>query len=661
MNDIERMTELSHLLNEYASAYYYKDKLLVTDEEYDKLYDELLALEKKTGKVLDISPTTRVGAEPLTKFESHKHITKLLSLDKCKTPDELFSWEKRIKKIIDEHKDRTGEDLNELKYSLEYKFDGLTVNLTYDGGKLVQAATRGNGVVGEAILPQVKTIDAIPLTIEFNGLMEVQGEGIMRLSVLEKYNQTAKEPLKNARNGVAGALRNLDPKVTRSRRLDAFFYQITTIDGKTIDNHDQMMDFIRDMRLPVNKYLKFFNSIDGIVDELKKVESTIPDLDYLADGMVIKVTDYRLREILGYTNRFPRWSMAFKFKPQETSTKLLEVTWQVGRTGRLTPVAELETCDIGGVSIKRATLNNFNDILRKKVKVGSNVIIRRSNDVIPEIMGVLDDATDGEEITKIENCPACGHEVQEVGAHLYCPNSLACPAQVVSKIAHYASRDAMDIETLSEKTAQSLHDNLGLGKLSDLYNLTIEDLLALDGFKEKKAQNIINAIDDKKEIALSRFIYALGIPNVGKKTAHDLSDTLKSLENIMKANVESLLEIRDIGGIVAQSIVDFFSDDGTRETIDELLAKGVHPLPPEENISQSLESKTFVITGTLEGISRRDAGELVKKNGGKVASSVSKKTDYLLAGEKAGSKLEKAQQLGVQVISLDKFMDMISG
>jgi DNA ligase (NAD+) len=275
-------------------------------------------------------------------------------------------------------------------------------------------------------------------------------------------------------------------------------------------------------------------------------------------------------------------------------------------------------------------------------------------------MGVLDDSAEGKEIHKIENCPVCGHKVQEVGAHLYCPNSLACPAQVVSKISHYASRDAMDIETLSEKTAQALHDKLGLGKLSDLYSLTIDNLLSLEGFKEKKAKNIINAIENKKNIELNRFIYALGIPNVGKKTAQDLADTYKTLENIMNANVESLLEVRDIGGIVARSIVDFFNDTQTKDTINELLNKGVVPLVPEDNISQTLEDKTFVITGTLEGISRRDAGELVKKNGGKVASSVSKNTDFLLAGEKAGSKLDKAQQLGVQIISLDVFMDMIS-
>ena len=658
MGDIEQMTELSLRLNEYAKLYYEQDKIAVTDAEYDKLFDELTALERKNSLVLDISPTNRVGGEPLAKFENHRHITRLMSFDKCKTKNELKNWEKRIKKIIAVHVSDTGEKVEPVKYVLEYKFDGLAISLTYQNGKLIQAATRGNGMVGEAILPQVKTIYSIPLKIKFTGLMELQGESIMKLSTLKKYNETAKEPLKNARNAAAGALRNLNPKITKSRKLDAFFYQISTLEGKEINNHNEMMQFMKEMNFKINDYYKTFDNIDDIVKELDEAESTIPQLDFLVDGMVIKVIDYRLREILGYTNRFPRWAIAYKFRPQETSTKLLDVTWQVGRTGRLTPVAELETCDIGGVSIRRATLNNYSDIIRKKVKIGSDVIIRRSNDVIPEIMGVLDNNESGDEIEKIEKCPACAHDVQEVGAHLYCLNSLACPAQVVSKIAHYASRDAMDIETLSEKTAQALHGKLGLKKLSDLYKLTKEDLLKLDGFKDKKAQNVINAIEAKKDIELGRFIYALGISNIGKKTADDLAQNYKTLDSLMNADIDNLLKIRDIGGVAAKSIIDFFNDEQTRNTIIKLLEMGVKPKSMNENKSRKLASKTFVLTGTLS-ISRRQASDIIKKNGGNISSSVSKNTDFLLAGENAGSKLAKAQELDVKIITLDDLMKLI--
>ncbi len=659
-SEIKKMEELIGLLNDYAKAYYEHDDILVTDAEYDVLYDELLELEKATGKVLDASPTNRVGGAPLKKFESHTHITRLWSLDKCKSADELYTWETRIKKILSDYENETGEKLPDVEYTLEFKFDGLTVNLTYDGGKLVQAATRGNGVTGEAILPQVKTICTIPLTIPFEGLMEVKGEGIMKLSTFNKYNETADVPLKNARNAAAGALRNLDPKVTATRKLDIFFYQINTIEGAEIHDHDEMMNFIKAQGLPVNGYYKKFTDLDSLVSELESAEDEISKQDFLADGMVINVNDFRLREILGYTNRFPRWAMAYKFKAQEVSTKLLAVDWQVGRTGRLTPVAKLEPCDIGGVTVSRATLNNIGDIQKKKVRVGLDVIIRRSNDVIPEIMGVLnEDDASGEEILPPKQCPECGHETQEVGAHIYCPNSLSCPAQVVNKIAHYVSRNAMDIETLSGKTAQTLYDNLGLKSLSDLYKLKKEELLELEGFKEKKAQNILDAIEEKKKISLARFIYALGIPNVGQKTAEDLAKNFKTLESIMEADEETLVNIRDIGEIVAKSIVDFFSDDYNKKTISEILDAGVTPIGPKENDSNIFEGMTFVLTGTLSEMSRSEAGEIIKKNGGKVSSSVSKKTSYVLAGENAGSKLTKAQSLGVKVITLDEFKEML--
>ncbi|HCX03789.1 MAG TPA: DNA ligase (NAD(+)) LigA, partial [Clostridiales bacterium] len=451
MDKKKRIDELVEKLNDYAYYYYTLDNPKVSDKEYDELYDELLELEKETEYVLDESPTQRVGDKPLDKFEKHDHKSQLWSLDKAQSFDELRKWDERVDKLIKEYNGSSEEKLPEKKYILEYKFDGLTINLTYENGLLTQGATRGNGETGEAILPQIKTIKSIPLKIDYKDTIEIQGEGLMPISALEKYNEEADEPLKNARNAAAGALRNLDPKVTEKRNLAAYFYNVGYVEGKKFDTHKEMIDFLKENRIPVFKYLKEFDDIENLIEEIEEIDKPRSNLDILTDGMVVKINDMKTREVLGNTQKFPRWAVAFKFEAEEVTTILKEVIWNVGRTGKVTPSAVLEPVEIAGATIQRATLNNIEDIRRKNVKINSRVWLRRSNDVIPEILGVVDeDQENTEEIEMPEKCPACGTELIKDGVHYFCPNKLSCKPQLVSSIVHFASRDAMNIEGFSE-------------------------------------------------------------------------------------------------------------------------------------------------------------------------------------------------------------------
>ena len=622
------------------------DDPTIADAEYDALYDKLTALEKSTGVVLADSPSMRVGGQLLEGFKKHRHIAPLYSLDKCKSFDELREWESRVEKLA-----------GKCTYSLEYKFDGLTLNLTYDGGYLVMAATRGDGTEGEEVLAQVRTISSVPLSIPFNGRMEVQGEAIMHLSTLEKYNETADEPLKNARNAAAGALRNLDPSVTASRKLDAYFYNVGYIEGMELENHGQMIEFLREQGFKVSDFEKRFDNIGGLLSEIDEVGKNRDKLDFLIDGMVIKVTDFLTRERLGYTQKFPRWAIAYKFEAEELTTTVLDVSWEVGRTGRLTPTAILEPVDFSGVTVKRATLNNYEDILRKRVHMGSRVFIRRSNDVIPEIMGAAEE-DDFPPIEKPEVCPACGTALEQIGPNLFCPNTLSCKPQLVARMVHFVSRDAMNIDSLSEKTIELLYNELGVSDIAGLYAITEEQLMSLPGFKEKKAQKVINAIEASKQPELSEFIFALGINNVGKKTAKDLAERYGSFEAFSHATQEELVEMRDVGEVVAKCIIDFFNSDAVEKTLNELKNAGVSPREYKKT-QGAFSGKKVVITGTLKSFSRKQAGDAVIAAGGELQSAVAKSTDILIAGEKAGSKLNKARELGIDVISEDEFLTLI--
>ena len=645
---MERMQTLVRELKETAYAYYVLDNPVISDMQWDRMYDELVALEKETGVVLPDSPTVNVGGEPMKAFEEHKHISRLWSMDKVQSIEALEAWIDRTEKLAGQ----TG-----LQYYVEYKFDGLTLNLTYQDGKLVGAATRGNGITGESILPQALTIHTIPREIPYKGLMEIQGECIMRLSTLEKYNKTAKEPLKNARNAAAGALRNLDPKVTASRHLDAFFYQIGTIENAPYVTQPEMIRFIRDNGFQVSPYLGNGYGREAIVNCIKEIEEQRPNLDWLIDGVVIKVGDVELREQMGFTEKFPRWAVAFKFKAEECVTRLNDVTWELGRTGKLTPLAYVEPVDFYGVTVRKATLNNWDDIQRKDLAIGCDVWIRRSNDVIPEIMGRAGDPSPDERpIEKPAVCPDCGQALTERGAHIFCMNRVSCRSQAVARLAHFASRDAMDIDGFSEKTAAQLYDSLGLRDPSDLYRLNANDLLALEGFKEKKASNLTESLEKSKHCALDAFLFAIGIPNVGRKTARDLADNFGTLEALANADEVTLTAIPDVGAIVAASITEYFSFEENRRMITALLDAGVHPRETEKKNGGVFEGMTIVVTGTLSGMSRKQAEDLITENGGNAGSSVSKKTAFVVAGEAAGSKLTKAQQLGIEVIGEEEFL-----
>ena len=646
MDEKKRIDELCERLNRYAAAYYMSDEPEVSDAEYDALYDELERLQKETGYIPYSSPTRRVGAEPVSEFLPHTHIARLYSLGKVQSEDELRSWGKKLE-----------AQYGKQEYSLEYKFDGLTINLTYDDGKLVQAATRGNGVTGEGILPQVMTIKSIPLTIPFKGRMEVQGEGHMRPSTLKRINDEGSETLKNARNAAAGALRNIDPSVTAKRHLDCALYNVGYIEGKTFSNHHEMMDFLHENGLPTSDYCKYFTDIDDIIEEIRRIDR--PNLDILIDGMVIKACDFALRERMGYTEKFPRWAVAYKFPAEEVITTVENITWEVGRTGKLTPLAHVTAVELCGATIKRATLNNIDDIRRKRVNIGSRVFIRRSNEVIPEILGSVDES----EVSHIEppkTCPACGAHVEQRGVHLFCTNTLSCKPQIVSILDHFASRNAMDIEQLSVKTAELLVDELGVTSLADLYTLTQDQLEGLPLFGEKKAKSLIEAIEKSKDCSLGAFLFAIGIPNIGEKTARDIARHFGTLEQVRAASLDELITIDDVGDIVANSIVSFFADEKIAQTIDRMLSLGVSPRPEGKKQEGGVFSgMTIVVTGKLEHFSRDEAEKAIEQNGGKAAGSVSKKTTMVLAGEAAGSKLDKAQSLGIRIISEEEFISMI--
>ena len=649
----QRIRELVDKLNEYSKAYYVLDAPKISDKEYDELYDELLRLEEQSDIILPDSPTQRVGGDPLPCFEPHTHIHRLWSLDKVRTREDLIDWGRRVERIAE------SQHLPKVKYALEYKFDGLTINLTYEGGRLITGATRGNGIVGEDITPQIKTIRTVPLTIPFKGKMEVQGECYMKLSVLDEINKTTDEKLKNARNAAAGALRNLDPRITAKRRLDCYCYNVGYIEGKKLETQDEMLGFLRENGFTVSDYLVFCDDIETVCDEIDKAEESRPHLDFLIDGMVVKVRDFATREALGATEKFPRWAMAFKFAAEETTTTVRDITWEVGRTGKLTPRASFDPVELAGATIRHATLNNFDDIQRKRVGIGSRVFIRRSNDVIPEILSAVEGDVPERQVEKPTVCPACGAHVEHRGVHLYCTNSLSCAPQIAGRLAHYASRDAMDIDTFSEKTAALFVEELKLKSIPDLYDLGPQDYMGLQGFGERRINNLMAAIERSKDCTLGAFIFAIGIPNVGAKTAKDLARRFGTIEALRSATVEQLTGVPDVGEIVARSIVEFFADPSIATQVDRLLAHGVKPRPEEVQQDSPISGKTIVVTGTLEKLDRRQAEALIESLGGKAAGSVSKKTDYVLAGESAGSKLTKARELGVRVLNEQEFFELI--
>ena len=646
MNDIEKMRELVDILNKYATEYYVLDAPSVDDKVYDRIYDELRALEEKTGQVLVDSPTRRVGGEPVSAFKKHEHIKRLYSLDKSVSPEELAAFDERVKKV------------GEPDYSVEYKFDGLTMCLTYENGVFTRATTRGNGIIGEDVTAQALTIKTFPLRIDCGGVVEVQGEAIIRLSVLEEYNRTATEQLKNARNAAAGAIRNLDPKITEKRHPEIIFYNVNYMSDGEFSSQVEIFDFLKRNGFKVFDFLRICKNLDEVKAAVAEIETGRKYIDVLTDGAVIKVNQVALREKLGYTDKFPRWAMAYKFEAEEVETTLKKVVWQVGRTGKLTPLGMVAPVDIGGATVRKATLNNYGDILRKKVKIGSAVLIRRSNEVIPEILGAVGNFDEGKEIEKPTECPYCGSALVEEGANLFCPNR-DCRPRVVARLSNFASKEGMNIDGFSEKTAGQLFDDLKIDKFSDLYKLTAEKLVNLEGFKERKAENLISAIEKSKRVPLANFIFALGVEGVGKKTAKDLARIFGSVKELANAEEEKLREIPDVGVIMAKDISDYFADEGNVAEINELFDCGVLPFADEVKSEGKFKGEKVVLTGSLADFTRSEAQKIIESEGGEAQSSVTKTTTLVIAGESAGSKFDKAKKLGIKIIGEDEFKNII--
>lgn len=640
-NNAADMRQMVDQLNRWAHEYYVLDAPSVSDTVYDALYDRLVLLEKQTGVTLPDSPTHRVGGQPLKSFSQHRHLKRLYSLDKVQSFGQLREWLQKVNAAV-----------GEVLFTVELKYDGLTINVTYDDGNFVGAATRGNGVVGEDVTQQVKTIRTVPLSIPFKGKCELQGEGIMKLSELDRYNHKhPSDRLKNARNAAAGAIRNLDPKVTAERNLDVVFYSSGYEEGLGVASQRELVEFLRHNGMVTNhvfRTAKTFEEIKAVIEEIGTMRSS---LDYLIDGVVIKVDDFAIREQLGFTDKFPKWAVAYKFDAEQVTTRLVDVDWQVGRTGKLTPIGNLEAVELCGATIRRATLNNYGDILRKRLKRDALVFVRRSNDVIPEILGAAEEG--GEEIPMPERCPACGGELQQAGANLYCVNAENCPPQIAARISHYCSRPACDIEGISDKTVYQLM-KLGVTSVADLYDLTKEQLLRLEGFKEKKAQNILDALEKSKSVGLAQFIYALGLDNVGVVTARDLAAKFGSVEALRQATQQQLTEIEGVGEVVAEGIVQYFSEKQNLDIIAKLRDAGIDP-QLQKAATGVFSGKKVVLTGKLLNYTREEASKIIQNLGGEVSSSVSKTVNLVLAGEDAGSKLDKARALGIEIIDEEAF------
>lgn len=652
-NKIERIHELVLYLNESSYAYYVLDDPKIEDSEYDKLYDELRELENETKYILKNSPTQRVGDVVLDKFEKSVHKARMWSLDKVTSFESLELWHNKNLKVSNEN------NLGSPSYIVVQKFDGVSINLIYENGEFIKASTRGNGEIGENVTEQAKTIKSIPLSINDMGSFEIRGEVIMTKEEFEKYNRVANIPLKNLRNGASGALRNLDVNETKKRKLDTFIYDVAYYDEGKFSTYFEILNFLKDNKFKHPEF-KLCKTLDEVKEEIKRIESLKDNLNYDIDGVVVSVNELDLRSILGYTVKHPKFSIAYKFEAEEVMTKLIGVEWNVGRSGRVSPTAILEPTDVSGITIKRATLNNIDDIVRKNVKLNCDVLIRRSNDVIPEIIKGL--GREGlEEIEIPTICPSCKSPLSRDGVHLYCTNTISCRPQIVKSIVHFASRDAMNIEGFSEKLADQFYEKLCVKRISNLYEITFDDLLTLDKVKEKKANNILRSIEKSKECNLYNFIYALGIKNVGLKTSKDIVKEYKTLDRIMSVTREELDKIYGIGDVILDDIFKFLNNEGVREEIRRLIELGVKFKYEEEvEVQDNLfNGKIVVVTGTIKNLSRKDIKELLEKLGARISESVSKKTDYVIFGENAGSKLSKAKSLNLNMISEDEFNEII--
>ncbi len=659
---MQQAESLREQLNYHNYRYYILDDPEIPDVEFDRLFQELQALEASHPELLTAdSPTQRVGSAPVSEFSKARHTIPMLSLANAFDDQEVENFNKRIIDLL---------DVNEVEYVAEPKLDGLAVSLIYEKGVLVRGATRGDGNTGEDITQNVRTIPTIPLHLignDYPGVLEVRGEVFMTKKGFEELNQQQKKKEEklyvNPRNSAAGSLRQLDSRITAERPLEIYCYGIGNVEGVTLpDRHSDIIDKLSQWGLRVSPELEVIRGLKGCLKYYQAISKERDALAYEIDGVVFKVNRIDQQEEMGFVARAPRWAIAYKFPAQEELTKLLAIEVQVGRTGALTPVARLEPVFVGGVTVTNATLHNQDEIDRKDARVGDTVVIRRAGDVIPEIVSVVrSKRPKSTKRFKLPNkCPVCGSDVEkpEDGSIARCTGGLFCEAQRKEAIKHFASRRAMDIDGLGDKLVDQLVEENLIHDVAGLYSLELEQLAGLERMADKSANNLVNALENSKETTFGRFLFALGILNVGETTAHNLATHFGNLDNLMKSTEETLQEIDDIGPIVAESLVLFFKQKHNRDVINKLTRAGVHwpDIEGVDSSEQPLKGKTFVLTGTMEVMPRNDAKTKLQALGAKVTGSVSKKTDYVVVGADPGSKYDKAQQLGIEILNERDFL-----
>ena len=654
----EEIFKLVALLNKYSYDYYVEDNPQISDTEYDTLYKQLEKLEQEYPEfILDNSPTQRVGDRVLDEFEKVIHKVPMLSLSNTFSIEDLRDFDSRISKLSSD---------NSIEYICELKIDGLAISINYENGKLVSAATRGDGMVGENVTENIKTIFSIPKTLKTKKSFEVRGEVYLPKKSFELLNKEREENnevlFANPRNAAAGSLRQLDSKITAKRRLSAFIYSV--VGDENINSQKMALTVAADLGLPVNPNFKLCKTIDEIVDYIMYWEEHKQDLPYEIDGIVIKVNSYSLQEEIGSTQKSPRWATAYKFPEEELATKLLDIELSVGRTGIITPVAVLNPINISGSTVSKASLHNKDIIDELDIHIGDMVVVKKAGEIIPKVVRVVEELrlANSEKYIMPNICPSCESKTftKEGDPFTRCLNS-DCPEQNIRKIIHFASREALNIEGLGDKVVATLYEKGIIKHTIDLFSLDRNKLVELERMGDKSVDNLLNAIENSKQSSLDKVIFALGILNVGKKAGKILAEYYKNLTNFSKATVDELLELPDIGLITAESIVDYLSNDNNLRFINELIEIGMNPQYEiqNKNTDNIFSGKTIVLTGKLVELTRNEAKEYLERFGAKVTGSVTSKTDYVIAGEKAGSKLAKAEQLGIQVLSEDEFIDIM--
>ena len=650
----QEMQQLQKEVEHHMHLYYDLDAPELEDFEYDRLIHHLMDLEEQYPEYASPnSPTKRVGGSAMNTFREVPHKVQMGSLQDVFSLDELRAFDERVRETVPEP-----------TYVVEQKIDGLSVSLEYRNGELAVGSTRGNGLVGEDVTENIRTIRSIPLKLpQPLPLLEVRGEVYMPvnsfLRLVREQELREETPAKNPRNAAAGSLRQKDPKIAAARGLDIFCFNIQQLEGTVCESHQASLELMRSLGFPVSPDYKVVHTIEEAIRQIEKIGELRGKLGYQIDGAVIKVDSFADRERLGSTAKYPKWAVAYKYPPEEKETVLRSIALQVGRTGAVTPTAEFDPIELAGTTVSRATLHNQDFITQLGVNIGDTIVVRKAGDIIPEVIGVRNHPKDKPAYVMPTHCPSCGTLLvrdPEVAA-IRCPN-ISCPAQILRSLIHFCSRSAMDIEGLGEAACELLLQQ-GLAKTpADLYRLTKDDLMRLEGFQTKKAENILAALEKSKQNELGALLFGLGIRNIGEKAAKLLAARFGTLQAVENATHEELLSIEGFGEIMAESVLQYFADDNNRKLCGDLLSLGLRPLVPRQ-ASAALAGMTFVVTGTLPGYSRDEIENLIEKNGGKAAGSVSKKTSYVVAGEAAGSKLAKAQSLGVPVLTEQQLLELI--